>query len=113
MSDKSQIVTRLKMLRDVLNDFSSLVENLNATTEKHGLPLNEIKNFELSKTDSIKILATLPPEKLALLMGVAIDIASMKEGLSQFMNYNADQLADFNKHLKTAIEKFDSMLEGI
>ena len=114
MSDEDKSITALRILRDVLSNFSNLVESVNHTAKRYDLSLSEIKNFNLSKPASLKTLfASLPPEKLGLLIDVAADMDDMKEGMTQFLNYDADQLDGFEKRLKNVMEKFDKVLEDL
>ena len=114
MPEEQNLIPTLKVMRDVLSDFSKLVENLNIAAEKHGIPISEIQNFNLSSTDSLQVLVkALPSEKIGLLVGVSTKLVSMQYCLTNLMNHDAQQLQDFNAQLKTTIEKFDKVLEGL
>lgn len=110
----SNVISFLKLIRDLLNEFTNLVENWRNITQKHGMTLRDVSGFGLAKPESIQeLIKTLPPDKLGLFLMVISEIMLMENELKQFTTYDAAQLQKFHERLRGVIEKLDKIVEGL
>ena len=108
---EEKAIARLKVTREMLNGFLSLIKILNSASKKYGIPITEIQSDKdfMGKA----LVDTLPPEKLGLLIKALIGTAGLQHGLTNFMSYDRYQLDELATKLKSTLEAFDAVLEGL
>ncbi len=108
------VIAGLKVVRDIMEVFIHLVDNLNKIAEKHGISLKDIARSGLSNPQAMQELITkLPPEKLGLFLIVVSEIVSMDSDFRNFMAYDESQTKQFREKLQGTIGKLDKVLEGL
>ncbi len=114
MSKAENPIVTLKLLCDVLDDFSALIKNLSATSKKHNMALSDVRNFTISNPQSLRaIISALGEKKSGPFMITLVDIIDLQDGLRNFMNYDSAQLADFAEKLESTVTKFKEMLREL
>ena len=108
-SEKSIVV--LKIVRDVMYDFSVLIENMLKAKEKYGIGYDEVKGVNFSDPSSLLGLTkSLPNEKLGMLVGVVAELMGIQSNFQDFVKFDEKQLDAFQKQLKSIVGKFDKVL---
>ena len=110
--DPQNVILILKVLRDIMKDFSVVVENMLKVDERYGVKLSELHKVNFTDTNSLQQLTkALPPENLGLLIGVVTELLGIQDDFRDFANYDEKKLGDFSQKLKSITEKFDKVLE--
>jgi len=112
MVESEKAIVILKILRDVMNDFSILIENMLKAKEKYGIGYDEVKGVNFSDPASLQELTrSLPNEKLGMLVGVVAELMTIQSDFQDFVKFDEKQLVAFHKQLKSIIGNFDKVLE--
>jgi len=112
MVESEKAIVILKILRDVMNDFSILIENMLKAKEKYGIGYDEIKEVNFSDPNSLKELTkSLPNEKLGMLVGVVAELMGIQTDFQDFVKFDEKQLDNFHRQLKSIVRNFDKVLE--
>ena len=108
----SPTIVLFKILRDMLYDFSEMVERLSNTKKTYGISYDEIKTQRIFESKTVKELTKqLTPEQLGLLMVVSSEINETKSKFQSFMDLDQKELVKFHKQLKKTTEKLNKILE--
>lgn len=113
MSNEQAIAT-LKLLRDVIDSFSNLVQELGQASDRHDLQLGDVKSFFVNNPTALaSIRDAISQDKLGMLMDLMIDFQSIQADMKNFMDSDSGQLEILGTKLKNMTKKFDEMLEGL
>ena len=107
----NNIIIFLKITRDILVDFSSLVNTMIESKEKYGVGLDVMKSINFSEPQSLQQLAaSIPNEKLGILLNVAAELISTQKDFSNVMKMNEKELSELNDKLNSITTKLSEIV---
>lgn len=110
MGEAERAIATLKLTREMLAGFSNLIEALRRGSDAHRVSLKDVRT---GGSMGKELVEALPPEKLGLLIKAISGMGSLHAGLENFMSYDTFQLDELNGELKSTIQDFDHVLEGL
>ena len=113
MSESHDLISVLRLLRDVLNDYTILIKRLSKTSEKHNIALHRITNLNVSQESIKPMIDATNPTKVGYLIKALQDLANVKNGMKEFMTYDSGQLEDLGIKLASATKNLDKVLRGL
>lgn len=113
MQDVEQrMISFLRITRDILKDFSQLVNTMMKSKERYGVGFDAMKSINFSDPKSLQELASkLPNEKLGLLLTMTVDFMSIQKDFQNVMTLDEAELAVFDEKLKLIIEKLTKIVD--
>lgn len=111
MHDAEYIVPHLKITRDTLVGFSTLVDNMVRSKEKYGVGFDDLRSVDLSEPESVnKLITSLSDKELGMLLMANAELATIQKKIQNFMILSEKELSELHDKLVSITAKLDRII---